>query len=89
MRPLTSSNWQYAEFDLITYAASTTLAPTTATPETRQEIHGAHLFAVLFEKLDVRLGHKIVCNEVSFLHKIVNELAAYVPGHISCFLCRS
>jgi N-hydroxyarylamine O-acetyltransferase len=63
--------------------------PDHSTPETQQEIHRTHLFAVPFEKLDVRLGHKIVCNEVGFLHKIVNELAAYVPGHVSCILCRS
>jgi N-acetyltransferase len=43
------------------------------TPETLREIHRAHLFTVPFENLDIHLGRKIVCDEDSFLHKIVNE----------------
>jgi N-hydroxyarylamine O-acetyltransferase len=47
--------------------------PTVPTPETLREVHRAHLFAVPFENLDIHLGRKIVCDEGSFLHKIVNE----------------
>jgi arylamine N-acetyltransferase len=52
----------------INYAG--TAAPT---PETLREVHRAHLFAVPFENLDIHIGRKIVCDEDTFLHKIVNE----------------
>lgn len=47
--------------------------PAAPTPETLREIHRAHLFAVPFENLDIHLGRKIVCDDDSFLQKIVNE----------------
>jgi N-hydroxyarylamine O-acetyltransferase len=38
-----------------------------------RSLHRAHLFTVPFENLDIGLGRKIVCDEDSILHKIVNE----------------
>jgi N-hydroxyarylamine O-acetyltransferase len=54
--------------DRISYAASR--EPTAAT---LRQLHRAHLFAVPFENLDIRLGRKIVCDEDSFLRKIVEQ----------------
>jgi N-hydroxyarylamine O-acetyltransferase len=45
--------------------------PTEPTAETLRLLHRAHLFAVPFENLDIALGRKIVCDEDSFLSKIV------------------
>ncbi len=41
--------------------------------ESLRALHGAHLFAVPFENLDIHLGRKITCDESRILHKIVNE----------------
>ena len=40
--------------------------------ETLRQLHLAHLCAVPFENLDISLGHRIVCDEERFLHKIVD-----------------
>ncbi len=41
--------------------------------ESLRALHGAHLFAVPFENLDIHLGRKITCDESRILHKILNE----------------
>jgi N-hydroxyarylamine O-acetyltransferase len=38
-----------------------------------RSLHRAHMLTVPFENLDIHLGRKIVCEEVRFIHKIVNE----------------
>jgi N-hydroxyarylamine O-acetyltransferase len=43
------------------------------TPATLHQLHRAHLFAVPFENLDITLGRKIVCDQDSFLRKIVEQ----------------
>jgi len=43
------------------------------TRETLRELHRAHLFTVPFENLDIGWGRKIVCDEASFLRKVVEE----------------
>jgi N-hydroxyarylamine O-acetyltransferase len=40
---------------------------------TLRSLHRAHMFAVPFENLDIHLGRKIICDEASILHKIVDE----------------
>src|SRR5207248_7901536 len=52
----------------IAYAAHN---PTTAA--SLRHIHRAHLLAVPFENLDIPLKRKIVCEEESFLRKIVER----------------
>lgn len=47
--------------------------PTEPTAETLRLLHRAHLFAVPFENLDIALGRKIVCDEDTFLRKIVEH----------------
>jgi N-hydroxyarylamine O-acetyltransferase len=47
--------------------------PREPTVETLRLVHRAHLFAVPFENLDIILGREIVCDEGSFLHKIVER----------------
>jgi N-hydroxyarylamine O-acetyltransferase len=43
------------------------------TATTLHDVHRAHLFTVPFENLDIGLGHKIICEERSFLRKIVDR----------------
>jgi N-hydroxyarylamine O-acetyltransferase len=43
------------------------------TAEVLRQIHRAHLFTVPFENLDIALGREIVCDEESFLRKIVDR----------------
>jgi arylamine N-acetyltransferase len=38
-----------------------------------RDLHRAHLFTVPFENLEISLGRKIVCDEPSFLRKIVDR----------------
>ena len=45
--------------------------PAEPTPETLHNLHRAHLFAVPFENLDIALGRKIICDENTFIRKIV------------------
>jgi N-hydroxyarylamine O-acetyltransferase len=47
--------------------------PTAPTAETLREIHRAHMLTVPFENLDIGLGRKIVCDEESFVRKIVER----------------
>src|SRR6266849_8664811 len=47
--------------------------PVTATLPTLRQIHRAHLLAVPFENLDIPLGHPIVCDEDTFVRKIVER----------------
>ena len=47
--------------------------PITPTAETLRQIHRSHLLAVPFENLDIPLKRKILCDESSFLHKIVDK----------------
>jgi len=44
-----------------------------ANAETLRLLHRAHLFTVPFENLDIALGRQIVCDEGSFLRKIVER----------------
>ncbi len=43
------------------------------TAEVLRQIHRVHLFTVPFENLDIALGREIVCDEESFLRKIVDR----------------
>src|SRR2546422_9120029 len=47
--------------------------PIVPTLETLREIHRAHLLAVPFENLDIPLGRPIVCDEDTFVRKIVER----------------
>lgn len=47
--------------------------PTDPTAETLRRIHRAHMLAVPFENLDIPLKREIVCDESSFLRKIVDR----------------
>ncbi|PYX08785.1 MAG: acetyltransferase [Acidobacteria bacterium] len=47
--------------------------PTTPTPDLLRNLHRAHLLAVPFENLDIALGRRIVCEEESFLRKIIDR----------------
>src|SRR5690349_21279326 len=47
--------------------------PTETTPEVLRKVHRAHMLAVPFENLDIGIGRTIVCEEGSFVHKIVEE----------------
>ena len=47
--------------------------PTSPNADTLRQIHRAHLLAVPFENLDIPLKRKIVCEEESFLRKIVER----------------
>jgi N-hydroxyarylamine O-acetyltransferase len=47
--------------------------PLTVTAETLRNLHRAHLLTVPFENLDIALGRKIVCEEESFLRKIIER----------------
>jgi N-hydroxyarylamine O-acetyltransferase len=46
---------------------------TDPSPETLGRIHRAHMLAVPFENLDIPLKRPIVCEEASFLRKIVEQ----------------
>jgi N-hydroxyarylamine O-acetyltransferase len=47
--------------------------PTEPTAETLRALHRAHLLAVPFENLDILLGRKILLDEDTILHKIVEQ----------------
>src|SRR5207253_5672902 len=47
--------------------------PNAPNADTLRQIHRAHLLAVPFENLDIPLKRKIVCEEESFLRKIVER----------------
>jgi len=47
--------------------------PAAPTFVTLRSLHRAHLFTVPFENLDIPLGRKIVCEEHTFLRKIVEQ----------------
>lgn len=47
--------------------------PTTPNASTLRALHRAHMLSVPFENLDISLGRKIVCDESSFLRKIVKR----------------
>src|SRR5271154_108059 len=57
-----------AYLDRIAYSGA--LEPTA---EVLRDLHRAHLLSVPFENLDVALGHKIMCDENGFVHKIVER----------------
>ncbi len=43
------------------------------TAETLCSLHRAHMLAVPFENLDIKLGRKIICDEQSIIRKVVDE----------------
>jgi N-hydroxyarylamine O-acetyltransferase len=43
------------------------------TAETLRSLHRAHMLAVPFENLDIKLGRKIICDEQSIIRKVVDE----------------
>lgn len=43
------------------------------TAETLRALHRAHMLAVPFENLDIHLGRPIVCDEESFVRKVIGE----------------
>ena len=47
--------------------------PKSPTPDLLRTLHRSHLFSVPFENLDIAFGRKIVCEEQSFLNKIVDR----------------
>ncbi len=47
--------------------------PRQPTAETLRNLHRAHMLSVPFENLDISLGRKIICEEESFLRKIVER----------------
>jgi len=47
--------------------------PLNPSSDVLRALHRAHLYTVPFENLDIAIGREIVCDEVRFLHKIVNE----------------
>jgi N-hydroxyarylamine O-acetyltransferase len=47
--------------------------PVAPTAEALRGLHRAHMFSVPFEKLDIALGRKIVCDEDAFFRKIVDR----------------
>jgi len=57
-----------AYLDRISYTGSLV-----ATAEALQLLHRAHMLTVPFENLDIALGRKIICDEESILHKIVQQ----------------
>jgi N-hydroxyarylamine O-acetyltransferase len=54
--------------DRIAYAG-----PREPTASVLRGLHRAHLFTVPFENLDIALGRKIVCDEQSFLRKVIEQ----------------
>ena len=57
-----------AYLDRIRYAGATE-----PSVETLRALHRAHMLSVPFENLDIHLGRPIVCDEESFIRKIVSE----------------
>lgn len=57
-----------AYFDRIAYSG-----PMEPSAETLRALHRAHMLAVPFENLDIHIGCPIVCDEESFLRKIINQ----------------
>jgi N-hydroxyarylamine O-acetyltransferase len=57
-----------AYLDRISYTG-----PTAPTAETLRALHRAHMLTVPFENLDISLGRTIVCDESSFLRKIIER----------------
>jgi N-hydroxyarylamine O-acetyltransferase len=55
-------------FDRISYTG-----PTSPTEATLRSLHRAHMLTVPFENLDISAKRKIICDEASFLQKIVNQ----------------
>ena len=47
--------------------------PIEANSETLRSLHRAHMLSVPFENLDIGLGRPIVCEQASFLQKIVEQ----------------
>jgi N-hydroxyarylamine O-acetyltransferase len=47
--------------------------PITPTEEVLRGLHRAHMLAVPFENLDIKLGRKIICEEQAILRKIVER----------------
>ncbi|MGC2181784.1 MAG: arylamine N-acetyltransferase [Terriglobales bacterium] len=47
--------------------------PREPTAATLRSLHRAHMFSVPFENLDISLGRKIICEEESFLRKIIEQ----------------
>jgi len=47
--------------------------PTAPNDKVLRALHRAHMLAVPFENLDIALGRNIVCDEASFIHKIVQQ----------------
>lgn len=47
--------------------------PTEPTADVLKAIHRAHMMAVPFENLDIQLGRKIICDESSAIHKVVER----------------
>jgi N-hydroxyarylamine O-acetyltransferase len=45
--------------------------PTLPIAENLRELHRAHMFSVPFENLDIGHGRKIICDEASFVRKII------------------
>ncbi|HXY04806.1 MAG TPA: arylamine N-acetyltransferase [Terriglobales bacterium] len=46
---------------------------TTPNAANLRALHRAHMLAVPFENLDIKLGRKIICDESSVIHKIVEQ----------------
>jgi len=65
---LSAASLADAYLERIAYRGSTNPTATTL-----RELHRAHLFSIPFENLDIPLGRKIVCDEKSFLRKIVER----------------
>ncbi|HXR17663.1 MAG TPA: arylamine N-acetyltransferase, partial [Terriglobales bacterium] len=57
-----------AYLDRIAYSG-----PLTPTADVLRNLHRAHLLTVPFENLDIALGRKIVCDESTFIRKIVER----------------
>ena len=47
--------------------------PTDPSAKVLKSLHRAHMFAVPFENLEIKLGRKIICDEASILCKIVQQ----------------
>jgi len=57
-----------AYLDRISY-----VGPIEPTAAVLRSLHRAHMLAVPFENLDIGLGRKIICDEASIIHKIVER----------------
>ena len=47
--------------------------PLAPTADVLRDLHRAHMFSVPFENLDIALGREIVCDDDSFIRKIVEQ----------------